>query len=387
MKAIRSFLGHAGFYRRFIKDFSQIARPMTQLLVKDAPFNFSEECTQAFDTLKRELTQAPIMIKPDWSLPFEIMCDAKFNIDIRDKKCVENIAADHLSQLKNLDLEKLTKAEIRDLFPEEKLMAIFDKNNEPWDEAAQIIRQCHSGPSGGHYGIATTARKVFEAGFYGPHIFRDALYEIFDVWGIDFMGSFPSSNGNKDVLVAIDYVSKWVEAQAFPTNDAQNVVKFLKRLFARFGIPKTHIIDRGTYFCNHQMEKAMKRYGVAHRFSTAYHPQTNRQVENTNQAIKHILEKTIRNNKKDWSFKLDDALWSFRMAFNTPLRLFPGKLKSRWYGPFLVRKDMKNGVIELYDEEGSEFIINKQRVKPYQKNLLDTNRDDDVTLDVKGEVM
>ncbi|GJY75962.1 reverse transcriptase domain-containing protein [Tanacetum coccineum] len=76
VKAIRSFLGHASFNRRFIKDFSQIARPMTQLLVKDAPFNFSEECIQAFNTLKRELTQEPIMIKPDWSLPFEIMCDA-----------------------------------------------------------------------------------------------------------------------------------------------------------------------------------------------------------------------------------------------------------------------------------------------------------------------
>nr|GEV03773.1 reverse transcriptase domain-containing protein [Tanacetum cinerariifolium] len=75
VKAIRSFLGHAGFYRRFIKDFSQIARPMTQLLVKDAPFNFFEECIQAFNMLKPELTQAPIMIKPDWSLPFEIMCD------------------------------------------------------------------------------------------------------------------------------------------------------------------------------------------------------------------------------------------------------------------------------------------------------------------------
>ncbi|GKD97193.1 reverse transcriptase domain-containing protein [Tanacetum coccineum] len=76
IKAIRSFLGHAGFYRRFIKDFSQVTRPMTQLLVKDAPFNFSEECIKAFDKLKQELTWAPIIIKPDWSLPFEIMCDA-----------------------------------------------------------------------------------------------------------------------------------------------------------------------------------------------------------------------------------------------------------------------------------------------------------------------
>ncbi|GJT26557.1 reverse transcriptase domain-containing protein [Tanacetum coccineum] len=273
--------------------------------------------------------KAPIMIKPDWSLPFEIMCDAsdyavgailgqrsdkhfkpihyasktmneaqenyttiekellvvvfafdkfrqylvlsktivfmnhsalrylftkqdakprlirwilflqEFDIEIRDKKGAENLAADHLSQLKNPKLRKLTRAEIREL------MAISNKNNEP------------CGPSGRHHGIATTARKFFEAGFYWPHIFRYArklvqvcdacqragnissrdetpqkyiqVCEIFDVWGIDFMGPFPSSNGNKYVLVAIDYVSKWVaidyvskwvEAQAFPTNDA-----------------------------------------------------------------------------------------------------------------------------------------------------------------------
>ncbi|GJU03370.1 reverse transcriptase domain-containing protein [Tanacetum coccineum] len=144
------------------------------------------------------------------------------------------------------------------------------------------------------------------------------------------------------------------------------------------------------------MEKAMERYGVVHRFSTAYHPQINGQVENTNRAIKRILEKTIGNNMKDWSYKLDDALWAFRTTFKTPLgtvllfnsrlRLFPGKLKSRWYGLFTISKDMKNGAIELYDEEGGEFIVNKQWVKPYQKNLLDTNKEDDVTLDDDREV-
>ncbi|GJT12484.1 reverse transcriptase domain-containing protein [Tanacetum coccineum] len=129
------------------------------------------------------------------------------------------------------------------------------------------------------------------------------------------MGPFPSSNGNKYILVAIDYVSKWVEAQAFPTSDARNVVNFLKRLFARFGIPKALISNRGTRFCNHQIEKAMKRYRVVHRFSTAYHPQNNGQVENTNRVLKRILEKDIRNNGKDWSHKLDDALWAFQTAF------------------------------------------------------------------------
>ncbi|GJV60270.1 reverse transcriptase domain-containing protein [Tanacetum coccineum] len=76
VKGIRSFLGHAGFYRRFIKDFSKISRPMTHLLEKNTPFIFSEECIQAFQTLKKKLTEAPILIAPDWDQPFELMCDA-----------------------------------------------------------------------------------------------------------------------------------------------------------------------------------------------------------------------------------------------------------------------------------------------------------------------
>ncbi|GKD83472.1 reverse transcriptase domain-containing protein [Tanacetum coccineum] len=76
VKGIRSFLGHAGFYRRFIKDFSKISRPMTHLLEKSTPFIFFEECIQAFQTLKKKLTEAPILIAPDWDQPFELMCDA-----------------------------------------------------------------------------------------------------------------------------------------------------------------------------------------------------------------------------------------------------------------------------------------------------------------------
>ncbi|GKB45859.1 reverse transcriptase domain-containing protein [Tanacetum coccineum] len=123
-----------------------------------------------------------------------------------------------------------------------------------------------------------------------------------------------------------DHVIRKVEARAFPTNVARNVVNFLRRLFTRFGITKALISDKGTYFCNHQMEKAMKRYGVIHRFSTTYHPQTNEKVENTNRAIKRILKKTIRNNRKDWSYKLDDALWAFRTAFKIPLGTTPFRI-------------------------------------------------------------
>nr|GFB99969.1 reverse transcriptase domain-containing protein [Tanacetum cinerariifolium] len=106
--------------------------------------------------------------------------------------------------------------------------------------------------------------------------------EIFDVWGIDFMGLFPSSRGNKYILVAVDYLSKWVEAKALPTNDARVVCKFLKSLFARFGTPCAIISDHDTHFCNDQFTKVMLKYGVIHRLATSYHPQTSGHVEVSN---------------------------------------------------------------------------------------------------------
>ncbi|GJY14872.1 reverse transcriptase domain-containing protein [Tanacetum coccineum] len=150
--------------------------------------------------------------------------------------------------------------------------------------------------------------------------------EIFDVWGIDFMGPFPSSRGNKYILVAVDYLSKWVEAKALPTNDARVVVKFLKSLFSRFGAPRAIISDRGTHFCNDKFDKVMSKYGVTHRLSTPYHPQTSGQVEVTNRGLKRILERTVGENRASWSDKLDDALWAFRTAYKTPIGCTPYKL-------------------------------------------------------------
>ncbi|GJT27988.1 reverse transcriptase domain-containing protein [Tanacetum coccineum] len=143
--------------------------------------------------------------------------------------------------------------------------------------------------------------------------------EIFDVWGIDFMGPFPSSQGNKYILVVVDYLCKWVEAKALLTNDARVVVKFLKSLFARFGTPRAIISDRGTHFCNDQFAKVMLKYGVTHHLSTVYHPQTSGQVEVSNRGLKRILERTVGENHASWSDKLDDALWAFRTAFKTPI--------------------------------------------------------------------
>nr|GFB21385.1 reverse transcriptase domain-containing protein [Tanacetum cinerariifolium] len=185
-------------------------------------------------------------------------------------------------------------------------------------EAIDILKACHNGPTEGQHGSNYTAKNVFDSGFYWPTIYRDAhdlvkscdsyqrqgkisqrdemtqnaiqVCEIFDVWGIDFMGSFPSLRGNKYILVAVDYLSKWVEAKALLTNDARVVCKFLKYLFARFGTARAIISDRGTHFCKDQFAKVMLKYGVTYRLATAYHPQTSGQVGVFNCGLKRILE-------------------------------------------------------------------------------------------------
>ncbi|GKA40463.1 reverse transcriptase domain-containing protein [Tanacetum coccineum] len=322
-------------------------------------------------------------------------------------------------------------------------------------EARDILEACHNGPTGGHHGANLTAKKVFDAGFFWPSIYKDA-HEL----GIDFMGpagSFPSSKGNKYILVAVDYLSKWVEAKALPTNDTRVVCKFLKSLFARFGAPRTIISDRETHFCNDQFAKVMLKYGVTHRLSTAYHPQTSGQVEVSNRGLKRILERTVGENRASWSDKLDDALWAFRTAYKTPigytpyklvygkachlpvelehkaylalkhtnfdiktagdhrkvqlnelnelrdhayensliykektkrihdskiknrvfnvgdrvllfnsrLKIFSGKLKTRWSGPFTITQVFPYGTIELSQNSGPNFKVNGHRLKHY----------------------
>nr|GEW06845.1 reverse transcriptase domain-containing protein [Tanacetum cinerariifolium] len=232
VKGVRSFLGHAGFYRRFIKDFSMISKLMTQLLMKDAKFDFSEDCKKSFSKLKEKLTTAPIIISPDWSVPFELICDASdFAVGAilgQRIEGAENLAADHLSRLENPNMGELAEEEIIDKHPDEHLMRLKSKlkDEEPW--------------------------------------------------------------GNKYILVAVDYVFKWVEAQTLPTNDARVLVKFLKGLFSRF--------------------------------------ETNGQTKVTNRAIKRIMERSVRYNLMDWSEKLNDALWAFRTASKTPTGCTPFRM-------------------------------------------------------------
>nr|GFA07114.1 reverse transcriptase domain-containing protein [Tanacetum cinerariifolium] len=226
-------------------------------------------------------------------------------------------------------------------------------------EAIDILNACHTGPTGGHYRANYTAKKVFDSGFYWPSIYKDdfelvkrcdscqregknsqkdempqsfiQICEIFDMWGIDFMGPFLSSKGNKYIIVAVDYLSKWVEAKVLPMNDARVVVKFLKSFFSRFGTPKAIINDRGTHFCNDRFSRVMAKYGVTHRLSTAYHPQTSGQVEVTNRGLKRILERTAYENSliyKERTKKLhDDKIKNRIFNVGDQVLLFSSRLK------------------------------------------------------------
>ena len=201
------------------------------------------------------------------------------------------------------------------------------------DEMNSILNHCHTLPCGGHFGGQRTAAKVLQSCFYWPSLFKDAHQlvstcdkcqqtrkdeqpmqtilevEMFDLWGMDFMGPFPPSFNNLYILLAVDYVSKWVEAIPTRTNDTRVVAQFLRsHIFSRFGTPRALITDNGTHFCNKMIDKVLHKYEVRHRTPLAYHPQTNGQAGVSNREMKSILEKTVNSSRKDWSKKIEDAL-------------------------------------------------------------------------------
>ncbi|GJT99597.1 reverse transcriptase domain-containing protein [Tanacetum coccineum] len=216
----------------------------------------------------------------------------EFDFKVIDTKGAENYAADHLSRLENPYENVFDPKEINETFPLETLNTVTSRDNQ---KALEILKACHEGPTGGHHSANITARKVFDAGFFWPTIYQDAhsmikscdacqrqgkishrdempqnaiqVEKFFDVWGIDLWDLFPSSR-----------------------------------------------------------EETKYIYGVTHRLSTAYHPQTSGQVKVSNRGLKRILERTVGKNRASWSDRLDDALWAFCTAYKTPIGCTPYKL-------------------------------------------------------------
>nr|GEY90188.1 reverse transcriptase domain-containing protein [Tanacetum cinerariifolium] len=331
VKGIRSFLGHTGFYQRFIKDFSKIAR---------------------------KLTEAHILIAPDWDMTFELMWDASdFTIgSVLEKRQEKHFRPIHYAS------KTMTEEESNYTTTEKEMLAVVYAFEKLWSYLIMNKSIVYTDHSPLKYLFAKKDSKarllrwvlLLQEFTFKPTIYRDAqdlvkkcdvcqrqgkisqrdempqnsiqVCVIFDIWGINFLGPFPSSRGNKYILVAVDYLSKWVEVKALPINVAPVIFKFLKNLFARFGTPRAIISDRGTYFCNDQFAKVMLKFGVTHRLATPYHSQTSGQVEVSNRGLKCILERTVGENRACWSDKLDDALWAFRTTYKTPIGCTPYKL-------------------------------------------------------------
>ncbi|KAK1666803.1 hypothetical protein QYE76_054962 [Lolium multiflorum] len=202
---------------------------------------------------------------------------------------------------------------VNDSFPNEQLAAI--KDITPEIEPQKFILSCDECQRVGNI----SRRNEMPMNY-------TLVIEPFDCWGFDFMGPFPSSEGNTHILVVVDYVTKWVEAIPTKSADGETSLKMLLDvIFPRFGVPRYLMTDGGSHFIHGGFRKTLAKYGINHRIASAYHPQTSGQVELSNREIKSILQKTVNKSRKNWASKLKEALWAYRTAYKNPMGINPSK--------------------------------------------------------------
>nr|GEW29414.1 hypothetical protein [Tanacetum cinerariifolium] len=341
VKGVRSFLGHVGFYRRFIKDFSKISRPMTHLLEKDTLFVFFEDCIKAFQTLKKKLTEAPILIAPNWDLPFELMCDASdFAIGaVLGQRHKKHFRLIHYAS------KTMTGAESNYTTTEKEMLAVvyaFEKFR-----SYLIMNKCivHTNHSALKYLFAKKDAKAKLLRWV--LLLQELDFDVIDTKGAENLAAdhlsrlenpyenvldpkeinetFPPETlsmvtfrGDSDAPWFADFANYQAGNFIVKGMSTQQKNKFFKDV--------KHYFWDDPFLFKIYADQVMCKYGVTHRLSTAYHPQTSGQVEVSNRGLKRILEKTIGQNRASWSDKLDDALWAFHTTYKTPIGCTPYKL-------------------------------------------------------------
>ncbi|XP_070013347.1 uncharacterized protein [Nicotiana sylvestris] len=423
VKAIRSFLGHADFYQRCIRDFSKIDNPLCKLLEKYHPFLFFDDCRIVFEELKKWLVTAPIIVSPDWEKPFELMCDASdYAVG-----AVLGQRKDKLIHPIYYASRTLSRAQLNYTVTEKEMLAVvfaFDKFRSYLIGSKVIVYTDHAAL---RYLIEKKESKLCL--IHWVLLLQEFDLEIHDRKGTENQVADHLSRleGAEDSVEVEDILETFLDEQllatsleqapwyadfanylasefaALPTNDARVVVGFLKKnIFTRFGTPRVIISDGGTHFCNRTFEKLLEKFDIRHKVATPYHPQTSGQVEVSNKEIKSVLTKTLNldievagttritelheldgfthlayestklykermkrlhdQNIVERHFKPVDMV----LLYNSRLRLFPGKLKSRWSDPFRVVEVFPLGAVEIASEKDFHtFRVNGQILKLY----------------------
>ncbi|XP_061340117.1 uncharacterized protein LOC133286682 [Gastrolobium bilobum] len=225
----------------FHSRFQQIALPLSNLLQKDTDFEFGDKCKSAFDQLKRCLTITPVIQPPDWSLPFELMCDASnFSIGV--------VLAQRI------------------------------------DRAPHVIAHASKTLDSAQSNYTTTEKELL-AIVFALHKFRSYLLDT----------KIKDRRGAENLVA--DHLSCVTHILSDPSSIRDDFPD--EKLLQLFGIPRAIISDQGSHFCNRSMDASLRKYRVTHKVATAYHPHTNGQAEFSNREIKQILQKTVNSNRKD----------------------------------------------------------------------------------------
>ncbi|CAN6557166.1 unnamed protein product [Malus baccata var. baccata] len=331
---------------------------------------FDEECESTFKQLKEKLTSTPIIVPPDWSLPFELMCDASdyaLGAVLGQRKDKQPHVIYYASRT-------LNDAQLNYSTTEKELLAVvfaLDKFRSYLIGTKVIVYTDHA-----------TLKYLLTKKEAKPRLIRwMLLLQEFDIEIRDKKGSENVMADHLSRMVHEEHEHNVPIPETFPDEQLLSIEmlitfqngwkqKPLVLTILRFGMPRVLISDGGSRFCNRTIEALLKKYNVTHKVSTPYHPQTNGLAKVSNREIKQILEKTVGPTRKDWSLRLDDALWAYRTAYKTPIGMSHFRLI--YDAARVHRKVQLNELEEIRHEAYENARIYKDKTNAYHDKMLRT---------------